>query len=361
MIVSLLFSLLHAANAEEQAILEAIDLQSLEEYATKQSFDFSEWLLSALSGEFEFSENLASLLELCKTAVFEEMHGVFASVIIPASVLLMLKLLIPKGASAQRTAAFVCRLSCIASLASIFARMQTVAENLMQEFVMFSNALTPALIAASTLSGAESTATFLTPISALCANLIQNLLSKWGIAIGSAAAGIAIAGSLSMNVSLKRLQEWIKRLLHWGTGGLLAAFTSILSLQGRMSAARDSAASRTAKYAIENLIPVIGGNVSDTLDSLLSTANVIRNALGCSGLMLLVYICIVPMSKLLGTTLLLHLAAAIAEPLGDDSLTTFTGQFADSVEMLLIICTAAAVLCTLLIGSCMGAAISAMR
>lgn len=357
----LILALMHTAQAEEQLILDSIDLNALKDYSAEQGVDIMRWTLSALSGDVDFTDDFSSLLNQCRSALFGELTDVVTAVLVPATVLLVLRLLLPASSSTQRIAALVCRLSCIASLSAVFIRMQTVASSLLHEFVMLSDVLTPALITATALSGAESAAALLSPMTALCADMIQNLLTTWGIAVSSASAGIAAAGNMSGSIRLKRLHALLKRLLHWGTGGLLAAFTAILSLQGKLSAGRDSAASRTAKYAIENLIPVIGGNVSDSLDSLLCAASVVKNALGTSGLMLTVCVCITPIARLLGLTILLHLTSAISEPLGDDLLTAFAGQFADSIEMLLIICVTAAVLFGLLIGSCMSAASGMIR
>ena len=77
--------------------------------------------------------------------------------------------------------------------------------------------------------------------------------------------------------------------------------------------------------------------------------------------MMLVYICIAPIARILGLLLLFRLLSAISEPLCDDGYTRMTSQLADSIEMLLIVSAAAAVLCILLAGSCMNAASVVLR
>lgn len=353
--------LFRTAIAEEQAILDVLDLKELEALAQAQGFDFMGWVISAISGEMDFMQSLRGLLDQCKDMIFVDLKGVLTAAIVPAATLLVLKLLLPGGSSTQRTAAFICRLGCISALAAVFARMQSVADALMQEILKVSETLTPVLIAAVSLSGAEITAAFLSPMTALSASMIQRVLWQWGMAITSAAAVIAIAGNLGTGIRLKRLQGLLKQILHWGAGGVLAAFTAVMSIQGRLGAGRDSAATRTARYAIESLIPVIGGNISDSLDSLLTTAYVVKNAVGVSGLMLIVCVCLIPMARMLAFALVLRLTSAITEPLDDEALTALNGQFADCVEMLLILSMAAAVLCGLLVGSCMSAASNVVR
>lgn len=348
--------LLGRACAEEQAILDALELGELNQFALEQGVSLEDVLGRILSGETSLSENWSALADPVKRAAEEEIKGVGAALILPMAVLLTLKLALPGRAAARRTAGYVCRAASIAALSRAFVRMSGVAQGLMENLLRCSDLLTPAMITATTLSGAESTAAFLTPMSGVCANLIQNLLSRWGIALSAAAAGIAIAGNLAEGVRLKRLHGLFRQTLNWSAGLMMTAFMGILSIQGRLGGARDSAAARTTRYAIESIVPVIGGNVSESLESLLSTATIVKNALGASGLALLLCLCLVPLGRLGFSALFLKAVSAMAEPLGDDGMTALTAQFADAVEMLLVVCTAAAVLCALLVGSCMAAA-----
>lgn len=348
------------AFAEEQTILEALQMDELNQYAEEQGFDFRQWLLSALSGEFDLLDLSKSMLDECKQSLMQDVQAL-SGLLIPMAVLLMLRLVLPEKCISRRTTAYICRIGCFGVLATEFAAMCRVAHGLMQRILECSNLLTPVLITAVALSGAETTASFLSPAMGLCANLLQWLLDQWGIALSCAAAGIAIAGNLSANIRLKRLHALFKQLLHWGAGGMMTAFLAVLSIQGRLGAGHDSAAARTARYAIESIIPVIGSNVSDSLDSLLSTAFIVKNAVGATGLALIVAISIAPLARLLGVTLLLRAVSAVSEPLGDDSMTAATAQFADAVEMLLIASLSGAVLCGLLAGSCMSAASNVVR
>ena len=134
-----------------------------------------------------------------------------------------------------------------------------------------------------------------------------------------------------------------------------------MTIQGRLGAGRDSVAARTARYAIESLVPVIGGNVSDSLDSLLSTAFSVKNALGATGLALLIAASFAPVVRIALTSLALKVVSAVSEPLGDDGLTAMAAQFAGAAEMLLVACLAALLLCAMLTGSCMSAAGNVVR
>ena len=356
LILLLLFTAVNA-RAEEDRILDALDLEALEAVGHDAGVDVESAIQKLLSGDLQtVSGMLPELAASAKTAFLMGVRSILLALTTPMLVTLALRLMLGKKASAGGAIQFVCRAGVIAALSAAFVRLSGVADALMSDVLRCSNALAPALIAAAVLSGSESAVSMLTPMSALCANLIQNVLGRWGLALCAAAAAVAIGGNLSDSIRLKRLHRLFRQLLNWLCGVLMAGFMGALSIQGRLSSGRDSIAAQTARYAIESIVPVIGGDVSDSLDSLLTTAFTVKNAVGVSGLIVLCAVCLTPLCRLAGMSLALKLASAIAEPLGDDAMTALTGQFADAVEMLLVVCLVGAVLCAMLTGSCMSAA-----
>ena len=349
------------ALCEEAAIVDALELDALEEYARTHSFDFSLWMNSLVSGDVSLPAGLSEMLTEIVRNEADGLKQTASAVLVPVGALFVLRLMLPQSGSTQHMAAYVCRISCIPPLFAVFQGVREQTELLMQNILKCSELLSPALIASVILSGAETTAALLGPMSGICAELIESVLARWGIALSAAAAVLTVAGSLSRTIRLKRLHDLLRRILHWGVGGMLAAFMAVLSIQGRLGAGRDTAASRTARYAIENIVPVVGGKVSDSLDALLVSANVVKNALGVSGITLLLTICIAPLTRMILYTLALRTAAAIAEPMSDEGIAALAGQLADCIEMLLIVAVSAVVLLGLLAGSCISAAANIIR
>lgn len=347
--------------AEEEAILKTLEIEEAVQFASEQGVDIRSIIQSAISGEVNVGEMFMQNLKYAREKVLGDFRRFSMMLMTPAVAMLVVRLMIGGNSGIKKTMALVCRVSCVAVLSEIFAEMRSESEALMQLIAQCSDLLTPVMITAVTLSGAETTALFLSPAAGICSNLIQHVLAQWGMGISASAAVISIAGNLSASVRLKRLYELCRKIVHIGAGGMLAAFMAILSIQGRLGASRDGAAVRTAHFAIETIIPVIGGNVSESLDSLLLAANLVKNALGVSACLLLAFICLTPMVRMLAAAISMHLAAAISEPLGDDSLTSMLLQLGGAIEMLLIVSAASAVLCGLLIGSCMSAVSNVVR
>ena len=86
------------------------------------------------------------------------------------------------------------------------------------------------------------------------------------------AAAIAAAGNMAEGISLERLFRLNRQTAQTLSGVLVAAFMGMTALGVRMGAARDGAMVRTAHFAIESVVPVVGGSVSESLDALLESA-----------------------------------------------------------------------------------------
>lgn len=341
-------------------MLDAVDLTQAEALGTEVGLNVREFALGLVSGEQALTPELfRDFLEQALNQLSAELRSVGPALFVPMVASMLARMLLRQGNPGVRTAQFVCRAAAIAALTSVLVRMIDDVQALLRSLLRCSDAFTPALLAVATMAGTSSAAT-LTPFAAILADLLEKVMGEWGIALSAAAAGIAIAGNLSPQIRLKRLYSLLRQTLQWGAGATMAAFMGMLSIQGRIGIGRDTAAIRTARYAIESVVPIIGGSVSDSFDSLAASALIVRNALGTSGFVLIALYCMAPLIKVAGMSLMLKFAAAVAEPIGDEALSSLLSQFAGAVEMLLITSVAAIVLCAMLIGSCMTVASAIM-
>ncbi|MGL5329779.1 MAG: stage III sporulation protein AE, partial [Peptostreptococcaceae bacterium] len=92
---------------------------------------------------------------------------------------------------------------------------------------------------------------------------------------------------------------------------------------------------KTAKFALGNFIPVVGGFVSDSVDILLSSSQLIKNVFGGIGLVLLIGICIIPVIKVLSVIFVYKVAAIVIEPVGEDAMSSFLNDVANLMLIML--------------------------
>ena len=75
----------------------------------------------------------------------------------------------------------------------------------------------------------------------------------------------------------------MRSVVNWGAGVLMTGFLGLSAVRALLSAGYDSAAVRAARYAVDNLCPV-GGEVANTMDALVSSVLLVKNAAGATGL-----------------------------------------------------------------------------
>jgi len=97
-------------------------------------------------------------------------------------------------------------------------------------------------------------------------------------------------------------------------GAMSTIFLGILSIQGVAGAVGDSVVLRTAKFATDAFVPVVGGMFSDALEAIVSSSLLIKNAVGIAGVAVVLAIMLTPLLKILCLALIYKLASAIIQP-----------------------------------------------
>lgn len=93
---------------------------------------------------------------------------------------------------------------------------------------------------------------------------------------------------------------------------------------------------RTAKYTVDNLVPVVGGLFKDSVDTLVGCALVVKNAIGLAGLLSLLLCLLSPAASVLTVLLGYRLCAALLQPLGENRLLGALNGFAATLSTLLL-------------------------
>nr|WP_238473333.1 hypothetical protein [Desulforamulus profundi] len=98
---------------------------------------------------------------------------------------------------------------------------------------------------------------------------------------------------------------------------MLTVFLGILAIKGVAGSVTDGVAIRTAKFATDAFIPVVGGMFSDALDAVIGSSLLIKNAVGIAGVIIIFVLTILPMIKIFAVAFVYKLAGALIQPVGD--------------------------------------------
>ena len=146
-----------------------------------------------------------------------------------------------------------------------------------------------------------------------------------------------MVGALGGKLRLERLRRLLERVAHWTLGVSFTVFIGVTMAQGLGSAAVDGVSIRTAKYALDNFIPIVGGMFADTVDTLVGCSLLIKNAVGVLGLLLLLGRLLTPLLQTGCAVLLYRAVAAVLEPIASDRVVKVIDDFADVLMLLFII------------------------
>ena len=112
------------------------------------------------------------------------------------------------------------------------------------------------------------------------------------------AAVLDIVSHLSDRFQVSQLSGLMKTVAMGLLGLFSTVFLGVLSIQGVAGALGDSLAIRTAKFATDAFIPVVGGMFSDALEAVVSSSLLIKNAVGITGALAILLMLALPLLKI---------------------------------------------------------------
>lgn len=203
------------------------------------------------------------------------------------------------------------------------------------------NVIIPIMISLLVLVGFPITSTALNPIFIGGIAAINIIFKKFIFVAISIAFAILVVNNLTNNIKLNRLSSFIKQINIVALGAVFTLYLGLVSIQGLYVTSFDKFTVKTAKFAVGNFIPVVGGFVSDSVDILLSSSQLIKNVFGGVGLVILVGICLIPIIKILSVILVYKVCSIAIEPVGEDNISSFLNEVANL--MIIILATIIAV------------------
>lgn len=331
---------------------EGLGFDQLDRAARGTGFDALAFLRKLLTGEaLSDMISLDQVAGAVKDSVLQGISGLALSLVLPVAACVVLRLVV----GSDRTMFMMdllCALCCGTALVRVWTDAQQQVSVLIDSLLRATENLTPVMASAAALTGGAAWSAAAVPLSNLCASLIQRALRDWGLGACGCAAVVALCGAVAGEYSLNRLFDLLKSLARWLMGAVVFLYGGLLSAQGMLSAAKDGAAVQTAKVAIETVVPIIGGGVSDAAGALAVSAGLLRGAVGVTGVVLILHLCAPPVLALGGQTAALKLLSAALEPLAEGSAARLIGHFGDILEITLAIAICSAILAAMLPAGC---------
>ena len=198
-------------------------------------------------------------------------------------------------------------------------------------------ALFPLLVTLLAAVGGTASSAFYHPAVMAAAGSMTALIEHVTMPLAVSVAMLSMVGGFSEGLKVSRLCRLLRQAANWTLGLGFTIFIGVMSVQGLSAAAVDGVSIRTAKYAMDHFIPIVGGMFADTVDTLVGCSLVVHNAVGTLGLLVLLGALLLPLLRTVMTLFLYRAAAALLEPMADGPLCRTIGGYADVFSLLFII------------------------
>ncbi len=327
-----LFPVCACAQTQAEKLMEAYD------YDLKvDGGSFEDYTKRVAAGEsvFEFSD----ILRMLTTSIRKDGKDILSLLLKITAVSVLFAVLTNMqhgfGENAVReTVFFVCYLVIGGMAAETFSEAMHSFESTVGSAVTVMNGCVPILTGLLLAGGNPVTASGVNPVVLTGCALLGNLLRMFVVPVLYSLAAFAMVSGISRSVRLDGFCAFLKKLVRWGLCFLMTAFSGLLAVQGFGGSAMDAMSAKTARYIVSNGVPVVGGILSDTLDTVARSTVLIKNATGVAGIVVLFTICILPVAKIAVTALAFHLTAAVIQPVADRRIYATVSALAEVLSLM---------------------------
>ena len=347
----LLFSFFIPASAETDLPEEIDILEDAAESAKKfdPDFDYKKEVQDGLSGKGADGTGILKKIIIFFSDALKEGMGDAFKIMLTVFIFGIILKFIPPGSAAD--AAFFATYTVIFTMALfIFNKTANIAITVINEMNFFVKAAVPVMCTLSVPGGKFiSSVSTAAVIGGICA--VTESAAKILMPLTCMMASLSAANNLSPEITLKGLETTIKKIISWSIGIIMTVFVSLIKIRGLTGAGLDNITGKTLKFAVGNMVPIVGGLISDSLENIISYSNAILGSCGAAGIIALIYMIIPPVVKIAGILVALRLTGIVTSPVSDGRITCTIDNFSDILGIVLVITVMVCILFIIAMGS----------
>jgi stage III sporulation protein AE len=198
-------------------------------------------------------------------------------------------------------------------------------------------ALLPVLVPLLIAMGGFTSGGILNPFIITAITIFNSFLQRFIMPAVYISCIFILVNSLSEKDYVKKLALLIRGIAVSAMGLAVTLFSGLTIVQGLVTRTADGMLAKTAKYSVDNFVPIVGGFAADSLDLILSCTTIIKNGIGIFGLIIVLTLLIIPMIKILAVALVFKITAVIIEPIGNKTISDCVNEVGNTVITLAII------------------------
>lgn len=239
-------------------------------------------------------------------------------------------------------------LSCYSVLAALtaagFTDASELVKNAVEDMGIFTKALIPALTSIAISGGKVISAPAVHTQVMAASALSTEIMKKAVLPLSYASFAVKFINNMTAFDGLTNLSRFLDKLCKRILSFILLIFTAMLTLTNFAAGTAESMGLKTARFALNTVVPVAGGALADTVSSLAASAQMIKNSVGLAGIVGIALIGAYPVIKCAAMSFLYSLAGALIQPVADKRLSSAVSAVGDCMGMLFAVAAVTAAL-----------------
>ncbi|MGF7057001.1 stage III sporulation protein AE [Brassicibacter mesophilus] len=309
--------------------------------------DFKEFMVSLIKGEkvLEGKDLVNGIFKLVFREVIANSSLLVKLLVLSiiCSVLMNLQSAFEKDTVGE-LAFYVCYLVLTSIAIKSFIMAMDIAKSAINDMVILMQVLLPTLLTLLLAVGGITSSALFRPIILGAVSVVSTLMRDIILPMIFFGAIVGIVSKISSRIQISRLSGLIRQISTGIIGVVLTIFIGIISIQGVTSSKVDGVTIRTAKFAVDKFVPIVGKFLSDAMETVVGCSMILKNAVGVIGMIALFLICIIPVMKIISLIIVYKLTSAVIEPIANNRIVDCLGEISKSLIMLLATVSAVGVM-----------------
>lgn len=213
----------------------------------------------------------------------------------------------------------------------------------MEQVVSFMKALVPAyFMSLAFATDAASSAVFY-QLTLIAIGLVEMFLQKVALPAINIYFIIQLVNQIGTEPRMNKMAELIEKGIHWGLKSIFVFIIGLQVIQGLVMP-EISAAKKNLLIRMGGAVPGVGNTFTAAAETIISSASLLKSAIGAAGLFGLALVCIIPIAKLAFDALMYHVVAALIQPVADKRILGSVEGMTAAIRLLLHMVTISGIL-----------------
>ncbi|MDR7870011.1 MAG: stage III sporulation protein AE [Tissierellaceae bacterium] len=216
-----------------------------------------------------------------------------------------------------------------------FSELMDMAKSSVGRMVDFMQVLLPILLTLLVVTGGPTAKIMFHPMILGTVNVLGIMVNSMIFPLIYFSFIVSILSNLSQRAELGKLADLGRQIITFIITATFTIFIGILTIYG-LSTKIDGLSIRTAKFAVDTFVPIVGGFLSDAVDTVIGSSAILKNGIGIIGLLVLVMIILLPIIKVTVLLLVYSIIGAVIEPIASSNIIKFFGDASKTLLLVLI-------------------------